>query len=488
MKNKKNRISKLERILGVPEEVIASTPKITNLGFKKIWIQNYKTIMEYQDIFIRISTSIGLINISGLNLKMEEMTTDDILIEGKIDSIEFEEIEEQEENLNIQGVLKGYVYICVEGFYIEKIINACKKNNITLINLNRKSNTIMYANIDVKFFRKFSKIVKSNKCKMKIIKKHGIPFIIKKYEKRKIFVLALLFLCVGILALSQFIWNIEIIGDESLKKVVIDIAKEEGLDTGKLKKSVDLEKIINRIRIEREDIAWVGIRMKGTDVKIEFIKVDDVPNIINENDYCNIVAKKDAIVEKIVAQNGTLQVHEGDEVKSGDVLISGTMEGKYTGVQNVHPVGTVIGKVLYKERARGYYKQCKKIQTGNVENKYAIKLNKFAIFFSKKLSKFEIYDTIRAGKKLKISSNFYLPIQFEKITNYEVKNEEIEYTVDEAKEQAINEAKKKLNDSIGENEGIVNVYINTDENEEYVDVEVTYEVLEDIGTEEKIAL
>ena len=94
MKNKKNRISKLERILGVPEEVIASTPKITNLGFKKIWIQNYKTIMEYQDIFIRISTSIGLINISGLNLKMEEMTTDDILIEGKIDSIEFEEIEE----------------------------------------------------------------------------------------------------------------------------------------------------------------------------------------------------------------------------------------------------------------------------------------------------------------------------------------------------------------------------------------------------------
>ena len=346
----------------------------------------------------------------------------------------------------------------------------------------------MYANIDVKFFRKFSKIVKSNKCKMKIIKKHGIPFIIKKYEKRKIFVLALLFLCVGILALSQFIWNIEIIGDESLKEVVIDIAKEEGLDTGKLKKSVDLEKIINRIRIEREDIAWVGIRMKGTDVKIEFIKVDDVPNIINENDYCNIVAKKDAIVEKIVAQNGTLQVHEGDEVKSGDVLISGTMEGKYTGVQNVHPVGTVIGKVLYKERARGYYKQCKKIQTGNVENKYAIKLNKFAIFFSKKLSKFEIYDTIRAGKKLKISSNFYLPIQFEKITNYEVKNEKIEYTVDEAKEQAINEAKNKLNDSIGNNEGIVNVYINTDENEEYVDVEVTYEVLEDIGTEEKIAL
>ena len=94
MKNKKNKMSKLEKILGVPEEVTSLTPKITNLGFKKVWIENYKAILEYQDIFIRISTNIGLINISGLDLKMEEMTTDDILINGQIDSIEFEENEE----------------------------------------------------------------------------------------------------------------------------------------------------------------------------------------------------------------------------------------------------------------------------------------------------------------------------------------------------------------------------------------------------------
>ena len=50
--------------------------------------------MEYQDIFIRINTSIGIINISGMNLKMEEMTTDDIVVEGKIESLDFEELEE----------------------------------------------------------------------------------------------------------------------------------------------------------------------------------------------------------------------------------------------------------------------------------------------------------------------------------------------------------------------------------------------------------
>lgn len=390
--------------------------------------------------------------------------------------------------MNIQNLLKGYVYVCIEGFYIEKVINACKKNNIALINLDRKSNTVVYASINVKYFRVLAKIVKSNSCKMRIIKKQGVPFVLKKYEKRKVFVIMIFVLCASFYILSQFIWNIEFVGEEELANSVLSIAGEEGLDTGKLKSRINLEKIINRLRAERDDIAWVGIRMKGTNVRIEIVKADSIPKIVDENEYCNIVATKDAMIESITAQNGTIQVQKGDVIKQGSILISGTMEGKYTGIQNVHAVGTIIGKVWYKEKARVYYKTDRRNQTGRKEIKYAIKLDKFTINFFKKLSNFEIYDTIRTGKKLKISSNFYLPFQLEIITNQELKNEKIEYTIDEAKNQAINEAKTKLSGKIGDNEGIINEYINTDENEEYIDVEVTYEVLENIGTEEKIAL
>ena len=73
-------------------------------------------------------------------------------------------------------------------------------------------------------------------------------------------------------------------------------------------------------------------------------------------------------------------------------------------------------------------------------------------------------------------------------TNYENVEEEKEYTKDEAKEQAVNEAKRKLENKVGKNEGIVNEYINTNEGTDYIEVEVVYEVLEDIGTEEKLSL
>ena len=391
--------------------------------------------------------------------------------------------------MKVQDLFKGYVNVSIEGFYVEKIINICKKNNIELINLDRKSNTMIYACISVRRFKEFSNIVRKHKCRIKIIKKRGIPFVVKKYRKRKVFGIALCILWLLIICSSKFIWNIEIIGEDDIdKECILNIAKEEGIEIGKRKKGVDLNKIINRIRLENDDISWIGIKICGTNVKIEIKKAEPKTEVVNEDEYCNIIATKDTIIESISAQNGTPKVKQGDVVKEGDVLIEGLMEGKYTTPRNVHSMGEVIGKVWYKEKVRFYYKQIKRIKTGKKEEKYAIKVNKIKINFFKKLSKFEIYDKIRTDKKLKIFSNFYLPIQFEKNTFYEVKEEEIVYTADEAKEQAIEEARKKLEKKIGNSGDIVNEYINADENGEYIDVEITYEVLESIGTEEKIAL
>lgn len=388
-----------------------------------------------------------------------------------------------------QNTITGYVKVVIEGFYIEKIINICKKNKINLLGLKKAKSTIMYANVPVAEFKQVARIVKENNCKIKIKQKKGLPFIINKYRKRKIFVIALIALIIALITLSKFVWNIEVIGNENIStEEILQIVKEEGLEIGKSKEKLNPNNIVEKIRIREPKISWAGIKICGTNVRIEIVEADLAPKIIDQAEYCNIVATKDAMIEKISAQNGTLTVKNGDIVKKGTVLVAGWLEGKYTGTRYVHATGKVIGKVWYTEKVKIYYKQKIKKQTGNTEKKYSININNFAINFYKKLSKFEIYDTISTEKKLKISSDFYLPLKLVINTNYESVEEEIEYTKDETKEKAINEAKKILESKIGNNEGIVNQYINTNENEEYIEAEVTYEVLEDIGTEEKIAL
>lgn len=93
---KKNRISRLDKVLEMPKEITSNEPKITILGFNQMLIENYKGILEYQEFFIRLNTYIGIININGFNLNLSEMTTDDILITGKIESVDFESIEDEE--------------------------------------------------------------------------------------------------------------------------------------------------------------------------------------------------------------------------------------------------------------------------------------------------------------------------------------------------------------------------------------------------------
>lgn len=76
--------------LGLPKEIISKTPKLTITGFEEIFIENFRGILEYEDYFARIKTEIGIISINGFNLKLNQMTEDDILVTGKIESLDFE--------------------------------------------------------------------------------------------------------------------------------------------------------------------------------------------------------------------------------------------------------------------------------------------------------------------------------------------------------------------------------------------------------------
>ena len=387
----------------------------------------------------------------------------------------------------ILNYIIGYLRISIEGYYIERFINVCKNNKIAIWNLKRDKEINLEFNIGVRDFKEICKIAKKTRCKVKIERKKGLPFLLHRYKKRKIFILLLIIIVALIILSSNFVWNVEISEENNnvLENIEQDL-KEAGLETGKLKSKIDTKEIINKIRLKREDIAWMGIELKGTNAIVKLVKAEEKPEIINEEEYCNIVSDKEGIITKINAQSGTANVKVGDTIKQGDVLINGWMEGKYTGIRYVHAKGEIEAKVWYTKHKKILYNTTERKETGNVEEKYQIKFNNFKINLYKTLSKFEIYDTIETENKFKLFSDFYLPISINKITNKEVEEVQKKYSLEEAKNIGIQELEEELDKEIEDNDKIVNKNINTYENEDGVDVYVTYEVLENIGTNEKI--
>lgn len=87
---KKSNYNKFDKLLELPKEVCSNIPKVIITGFDEIIIENFKGILEYEEYFVRINTHIGIININGYNLSLENMTDDDIKVNGKIESIDIE--------------------------------------------------------------------------------------------------------------------------------------------------------------------------------------------------------------------------------------------------------------------------------------------------------------------------------------------------------------------------------------------------------------
>lgn len=381
----------------------------------------------------------------------------------------------------------GYVNIKVEGFFIERFINICISKKILLWNIKRKKSTIMYANIGINDYKKLKPIAKKTKSKISIQNKKGLPFVVHKYRKRKIFVGLLAVIFIALFVMSKFIWNIEIKGNNQISKAeILEELNKQGLKIGAYKGKINSNSIINRVRLDRNDIAWMGIDLEGTNAIVEIKETSKAPEIIDENEYCNIVSNKEGMITKINVQNGTAVVKEGDIVKQGDILVQGYLEGKYTGIRYVHAKADIEAKIWYSKKEKVFLKQQIQVPTGATEEKYTLNINNFKINFYKTLSKFENYDTINENKKLMIFSNFYLPIEITKKTNYEYVNEEKIYTEEELIQLTQEKIEEELKEEISQKENIINKQTNVYPNEDYIEVEVIYEVLENIGNKDKI--
>ena len=87
---RKKKSSKLDRILEIPQEVYSNENRLSCLGFHELLVENYRSILDYQEVYIRIHTQTGILGIGGQKLEMIAMTEDDLKITGEIEKIEFE--------------------------------------------------------------------------------------------------------------------------------------------------------------------------------------------------------------------------------------------------------------------------------------------------------------------------------------------------------------------------------------------------------------
>lgn len=222
-------------------------------------------------------------------------------------------------------IIEGYVEIEYKGNSIERFINICKNNQIEIWECKNCEDKIVFC-LSVDSFYKLKKIRRKCGGKIRIINRKGIPFFIHKYKYRYFFAIGCV-MCVLIgKFLTMFVWNISFEGNNSYSdKELLEFLERNNIKQGILMKGVDFNDIEYIIRNGYNDITWVSAERKGTKIIIHIKENEDMYIENADEKPCNILSNVDGVIYSIITRSGKPQVRAGDEVKKGDVLVSGVL-------------------------------------------------------------------------------------------------------------------------------------------------------------------
>lgn len=80
---------KVVEMLSLPKDITLNMPVINLEGKTGVYIENYKGIIEYFDDTIVINTAVGLLHVVGKDLAIKSITSEDIMIKGRLQSVSF---------------------------------------------------------------------------------------------------------------------------------------------------------------------------------------------------------------------------------------------------------------------------------------------------------------------------------------------------------------------------------------------------------------
>lgn len=309
---------------------------------------------------------------------------------------------------NFSTYLKAVVEVEAEGYFVERLINLCKINNIKIWNINYINEGRIRFSVAPKEFKKIKKYVKKSKCKVKIVNKKGIYFDLFRYRKRRLVAYLIGVLLIVIFVMSNFIWTINITGTENIDNAkIMELLEASGVHTGKFKLFISKGKISDYIRANLYETAWVGVDIKGTTMEIT-IKEKIISTEEDKSIPGNIVATKSAVISKIIAENGTAKYKTGSYIEEGSIAIEGVIQSEIIEPTKVHASGILKGIVEYTFEKEYKFKNQIKEYTGKSRHGVGLKINnkEISIKYLPKEYKYDINSKAKVFEIFSVSISF----------------------------------------------------------------------------------
>jgi similar to stage IV sporulation protein len=249
---------------------------------------------------------------------------------------------------NVLNYLRGSVLVSVEAPYPERVLNLCAAHDIPFWALQWRSPERLSLRTTRLGLRRLRRVAPGADAAVTAQREQGVPELWRRVKGRYVLLAGAAVFVLGLLLGSVFIWDFEVSGNETVPTETILRALEDyGVRIGTPGLSIDQEDLRNHVLLQLPDVSWLAVNVRGCTAHIQVVERLRPPEIVQEGERTNVVARRDALVTKVQALDGQAQVLPGTTVTEGQLLISGVADGGAGGVRLLHGMGEVWGRTWY---------------------------------------------------------------------------------------------------------------------------------------------
>lgn len=386
--------------------------------------------------------------------------------------------------IRIWQFIKGFVQLSVRGFFIERFLNICMHRDIYLWDVKHRGQHQVQVKMSINGFRNLRPIARKTHSRVRILKKHGLPFLLYRHKKRKAFLIGAVVAAGLLVYLTSFIWVIEVTGNATVETGQILAALEKnGLREGVLRRGIDVVALQNQMMLDVEQLSWLWVDIKGTKATVEVKEKKPIPDIVDKDTPCNLVAAKRGLVTSVAATYGEKMVSVGDVVEPGDLLVSGVVGSRFEGVRYLHSSGSIKARTYYKKEGEFPCVKVNLPRTGKKISKNTLHLFNFKVqLYREEKPPYAEYETEHAVHRMNLGGDHFLPFYVTTDTHYEQIRQEEPLTPEQAAEIGTAQLAADIESTFGEDTTVVtkDATFTPLENGNVL-VKLSYECIEEIG-------
>ena len=381
--------------------------------------------------------------------------------------------------------------IRIEGFEINRFISVCMRQHIRLKSIKYIDDTAIEVLIRAADLDRLRQAAGS-RYRITVVSSRGYEPVLKYIWRRKTTIVGIGIFIFLIFYQSLFVAEIEVTGYESIsEKDIRQTLADAGLYEGARIRE-DTSDVKNAVFSMSDNIAYISVKYEGRKAIVDIVeaKYKEIKKT-RDTRPCNIVSDTDCYIDTVKVYNGERNIREGQYVKKGKVLISGTVHMESTAYGTpaekikeyyVHAAGEVTGikpyEYIFYEEKQQYIKET----TGKFIPYINIRFGDMMFYSENMTGSYKVSQR----ECLKTVKNRVIPLSIElgKINEIHLKKQK--RSKKDLKKSAEAKIRAEIKENLPEDAQIINKSLKFSPEENIIVIYVQLEVRQKIGKEEEI--